>query len=193
MIKEITLVSILVLFSSLLVGCSHGLEDYKQGNPKLDLQQFFNGTLKVKGIVQDYSGLVTRRFDADIKAAWQGNLGILDETFYFNNGEISHRCWRLTKDGDKYSGTAGDVVGVAKGRTSGNALNWEYQLVVPIDGSEYTITLDDWLFLLDEDYLINKTEMRYWGVTVGEITLFIEKQSKQKVELTKPECTFAAG
>lgn len=160
-----------------LVGCSSKIEDYEGVEPTLHLDQFFVGDLVAYGMVQDRSGKVTQRFRADIDASWDGPNGVLDEVFYWDDGREQTRVWQLTKTADNtYVGTAGDVVGEARGTTAGNALHWVYQLEVPFRDGTIAVTLDDWMFLLDEDRLINKTEMRKFGFRVGEITIFIERK-----------------
>ncbi|WP_146447212.1 DUF3833 family protein, partial [Vibrio cyclitrophicus] len=37
------------------------------------------------------------------------------------------------------------------------------------------VVLDDWMFLMDEKRLFNKTEMSKFGFKVGEVILYIEK------------------
>ncbi|WP_041511718.1 DUF3833 domain-containing protein [Shewanella sp. cp20] len=162
----------------LLGGCgSASLEDYRDTSPALHLDQFFDGKLKAYGIVLDRSGTLIRRFEVDLLAHWQGDSGEIKEWFVFDDGERTTRTWQLTKLSDgSYQGSAEDVVGIALGRTRGAALFWQYQLEIPIDGEIYEVTLDDWMFLLDEKRLFNKTEMSKFGFKVGEVILYIEKQ-----------------
>ena len=164
------------LLALLLGACSTtGIYDYAGTSPELDLKTFFAGDLKAYGIVQDRSGKVTRRFRADIKASWQGDEGILDEVFWFDDGERSTRLWRLQDVGDgNYVGTAGDVVGQASGQVRGSAFRWQYDLLIPFGGDEVQVRLDDWLYLVTENRLLNRTSIRKFGVEVGEVTLMIE-------------------
>jgi hypothetical protein len=162
-----------------LTACAASLDDYKEEQPALDLSQFFNGHLEAYGIVQDYKGKVTRRFRADILGAWNNNAGVLDEQFFFTDGEEQHRCWQLRKRGNEYRGTAADVIGEAAGTTSGNALNWSYVLAIPVGDKVWNITLDDWMYLVDENNLINRASMRKFGLEVGQLTLHIRKVSDQ--------------
>lgn len=165
------------IFMALVSACSSvDINDYSETTPKLDLRTFFQGDLKVYGMVQDFSGMMTRRFTADIQASWDGNNGVLDEQFYFDDGEEQTRIWQLTYEGDgNYSGTAGDVTGVAKGTTRGAAFRWQYELQIPYDGDTLSVKLDDWLYLITDDRLINRTSINKFGVEVGEITLIIER------------------
>ena len=162
-----------------LSACSASLDDYRGTQPELDLKQFFNGHLEAYGIVQDYKGKVARRFRADILGAWDGEQGLLDEQFIFDDGEEQHRCWQLERMGKRYQGIAGDVVGMAEGEVAGNALNWQYTLAVPVNGKTWNLKLNDWMFLVDDNNLINRASMYKFGLEVGEITLYIRKVSDQ--------------
>lgn len=178
-------------FIGFLSSCAVSVHDYKQRTPELDLSSFFHGQLEAYGIVQDYRGRVIRQFKADIVADWSDNKGILDEVFYFADGEVQRRCWQLTKDGKRYSGTAGDVIGTAYGEASGNALNWRYTLAIPVKGKVRHISLNDWMFLVDENNLINKASMSKFGLGVGEITLNIHKLSNDAQRELSPDCSLA--
>lgn len=169
----------ILLSAIFMAGCSTSIQDYRDKTPVLNLDEFFNGELVAHGIVQDFRGNVVRHFNAEIKATWEGNTGLLDETFFFNDGEQQNRCWKLRKRGNQYTGTAQDVVGTASGSTAGNALNWRYILEVPVNGKVRHIKFDDWLYLVDENNLINRARMSKFGITVGEITLYIRKVSSQ--------------
>ncbi len=170
---------ILTIFSLvlLLTACgSASLEEHKNTTPELKLEQFFDGELKAYGMVLDRSGNLLRRFNVKLLASWQGDEGEIKEWFEFDDGETSTRIWQLKKIGDnQYQGTAGDVVGIANGKTEGSALYWEYELEIPVDGTVYEVTLDDWMFMIDEKRLFNKTDMSKWGFHVGEVILYIEK------------------
>jgi hypothetical protein len=168
---------IFILLFFLFGGCgSASLDDYSNTTPELKLKQFFDGKLKAYGIVLDRSGKLLRRFDVDLIANWDGDKGEIKEWFSFDDGEKSTRIWRLNQVADnQYQGQADDVIGIATGNTKGSALFWQYDLDIVVDGETYRVTLDDWMFLLDEKRLFNKTEMTKFGFKVGEVILYIEK------------------
>ena len=159
------------------ISCSSpNLTDYKSTTPPLSLESFFDGNLNAYGMVLDRNGKLTRRFTVKLEASWKGNKGTINEWFIFDDGEKSTRTWQLIKDGENiYSGTANDVVGVAKGQTNGSALYWQYDLLLKVDGTEYQVTLDDWMYLIDKKRLFNKTDITKFGFNVGEVILYIEK------------------
>lgn len=174
-----TLRNFIILLALVLIlsGCSSPtVEDYQATTPRLQLDQFFDGELKAYGLVLGRNGELKRRFSATISSSWQGNLGTLDEHFWFDDGEQQHRVWQIEKTADNhYQGRANDVVGVAQGKTTGSAMFWQYQLTITVDGEPLTVTIDDWLYLLDQQRLINNSDIRKFGIKVGELILFIEK------------------
>jgi hypothetical protein len=86
--------------------------------------------------------------------------------------------WHITKQTDgSYSGTADDVVGTATGKSSGNALQWKYTLSLPVDGKVYHVEFDDWMYLMEEEILLNRSAMKKFGFTLGEVILFFKKRS----------------
>jgi len=175
--KHMTVALMFAFVALTLVGCSASIDDYQDDTPALQLENFFEGDLVAYGTVQDYSGKVTQRFRVEMEGTWDGNEGVLDEQFYYADGSRQERIWYLTKTADNtYEGRADDVEGVATGTTAGNALNWVYTLIVEIDGEPLSLKLDDWMYLVDENNMINRTKMYKFGLTVGEITLYIGKK-----------------
>jgi uncharacterized protein YceK len=168
---------IAVLFALLLAGCaSVSPQDYATEKPKLDLATYFNGKVDGWGMVQDRSGKVVRRMVVEIDCKWNGNEGVLDESFVWSDGKTEKRVWRIKKDGDRYIGTAGDVVGEAQGVASGNALQWQYTLKLPADMGGYEMSMDDWMWMVDDKTLTNMTSMKKFGLTFAEITIFFRKR-----------------
>ena len=162
----------------LLSGCAvQQIETYAQDKPLLDLAQYFNGTLDAYGVFTDRSGTVVKRFTVVMVCTWNGDDGVLDEDFRYSDGSTQKRIWRLTALGDgRYSGRADDVIGLAQGQTRGNAFHWNYTLALPVDGSVYHVAFDDWMYLVDEQVMLNKATMRKWGVDLGEVTLSFSKR-----------------
>ncbi|MCB1926556.1 MAG: DUF3833 domain-containing protein [Rhodocyclaceae bacterium] len=140
--------------------------------PTLELSRYFDGTVDAWGLFQDRSGAVVKRFRVTIEGRWSDGHGVLDERFVYSDGSRQQRVWRIEAlGGGHYRGRADDVVGVAFGETAGNALRWRYVLRLPVDGREYDVSFDDWMFLIDERVLINRSVMRKFGIRLGEVTL----------------------
>ncbi len=160
-----------------LAGCaSLDVATYQAEKPMLDLAQYFNGTVDGWGMFQDRSGKVVKRFTVRIDARWEGNQGTLDEHFEYADGTKENRVWKISKDGNRYTGTAGDVVGTATGSAVGNALSWNYVLALPVDGRTWHMDMDDWMYLIDDRTMLNRTTMSKFGFKVGEVTLSFRKR-----------------
>ena len=165
-----------------LSGCfsKAPLDTYKGSTPELDLKEYFSGPIKAWGLVQDRSGKVTRRFDVDMVGSWDGDKGTLEETFIYYDGETDKRVWTITKITDNtYEGEAGDIIGKAKGRTVGNSMRWAYVMDLEVGDTSYHITFDDWMFLMNDGILINRSYLKKFGFTVAELTLFMQKQDQE--------------
>ena len=153
------------------------VQDYKENKPALDLFDYFNGDTRGWGIFQDRGGNLKRQFVVDIKGTIndQGQL-VLEEDFLWNDGEKSKRIWTLTKQASShFTGTASDVIGEAKGESSGNAFYWNYVLNLPVGDKTYKVTFDDWMFLQPDGVLLNRAKMSKFGFKLGEVFISFKK------------------
>jgi hypothetical protein len=164
---------------ALIGGCSTpSPEQYAKELPRLEVDQYFNGTLDAHGMFQDRSGAVIKRFVVVVRCQWQGDTGTLDEDFVYADGTRQKRVWTLKKTGSgRFSATAADVVGEAQGIVSGNSLNWKYTLALPVDGKIINVQMDDWMFLIDQKVMLNRTAMSKYGVNLGSVTLSFVKRT----------------
>lgn len=170
-------IATLLMLTCLLGACGAvSVDEYVDTRPALDLRTFFDGELRAYGMLQDRGGRMTRRFTATLQGSWNGEQGTLVEHFVFDDGEEQDRTWHLRHlGGGRYEGSAGDVIGTAAGTTGGAVFQWNYVLDVPWREGSIAVTLDDWLYLVDERHLLNRTELNKFGFRVGELTLLIEK------------------
>ena len=168
-----------LIVTILLTSCSENNmkpKDFKDQKPRLIIEEYLSGNVKAWGILQNRSGKVTRQFSADLNGRWDGKELILDEKFIWNDGEIQTRQWKIDKiDEHNYEGTAGDVVGTAKGYSYGPAFKFEYVLLVPVKGREMKITFDDRIFMQNEKVAINRAKMTKFGIKVAELTVMFVK------------------
>ena len=168
-----------LLVTILLTNCSGSNMkpiDFKDQEPRLIIEEYLSGNIKAWGILQNRSGKVTRQFSADLNGKWDGKQLVLDEKFNWNDGEVQERQWQINKINEHYyEGTAGDVVGKAKGYSYGPSFKFEYVLLVPIKGKEVKITFDDWIFKQDDKIAINRATMTKFGITVAELTVMFVK------------------
>ncbi len=173
-LTHITTVITLIIF---LGSCSADLDNYQSTTPRFDLFGYFEGNVKAWGMVQDYTEQQTRRFEVKIIGTVEGNTLTLVEDFAFDDGELDQRTWVINKLNDgSYQGKAEDILGVAIGQEQGNALQWRYDFELKTDDSTITVAFDDWLYRQDEKHVFNLTKIKKFGIEVGTITLFFQKQ-----------------
>ncbi len=173
----------LVLSVLLILSACASIEPtaYKNEKPVLDLKTYFNGTLDARGMFQNRSGEVVKRFKVVIECKWAVvngvETGTLDEDFTYSDGTRQRRVWTLKKVApNRYIGTAPDVVGEAIGITAGNALNWKYTLALPLGDKVYNVDFNDWMYLMDDKVMLNRAAMSKFGFHVGDVTLSFTKR-----------------
>ncbi|WP_201533130.1 DUF3833 domain-containing protein [Psychrobacter immobilis] len=161
-------------------GCAtQNIQTYQNNKPTLNMHEFFSGQIDGWGMFQGRNGEVKKRFYVDIDATHEGNnVIVLDEKFSWADGTKSQRIWRLTRQADgSWRGTAGDVVGEATGDVIGNTLHWQYVLDLPVGEKTYKVNLDDWMYLIDKDVILNRSVMKKFGVELGSITLSLHHKN----------------
>ncbi|MBQ4833419.1 DUF3833 domain-containing protein [Pseudoalteromonas sp. MMG010] len=174
---KIVKLCLLIIFTSILSSCSSAdVSAYKETTPDFNFKRFFSGKLKAYGVVQDYSGDLVRKLVVDMDASWQGNKGTIKEDFIYDDGETQQRTWYITiNDDNTITGTADDVIGTARGQSSGGVFHWQYDVELAYDDSMVEVHFDDWMYLISDDRLINRTSINKLGLQVAELTLSIEK------------------
>lgn len=170
-----------------LVGCSTMKpEDFTGTEPRLILEDYFSGQTKAWGIFQDRFGNLRRQFVVDIAGDWDGETLTLTEDFVYDDGELDQRIWRIRKiDENTYEGRADDVVGVAQGRSFGNALKWSYDLNLKVGDGTWRVHFNDWMFLQDQEVMINKADVSKFGINIGQVTLVFRKIAQAPEQTTQ--------
>ena len=167
-----------IIISLFLFSCSTdmNIQSFKNNKPEFVLEDYFNGKTRAWGLFHDRFGNLKRSFEVDINGVLDGNTLILDEKFTYDDGEKESRIWTIKiLENNKYSGTADDVVGEAIGESSGNALHWKYKLNLKVKNSVVQVDFDDWMFLQEEGVLINRAEVKKWGLNLGVVTITFVK------------------
>ncbi len=176
-INNLKNIFILIFIITFLKGCTNtDMKSFSDKTPNLDLFNFFNGESIAYGIFEDRFGKLRRQFRVNLIGSIKDNKLILDEKFLYDDGETDTRVWTITKDKFskdqiKYSGTAKDIEGKAKGTSSGNALNWSYDIYLNIQGKNLKVRFNDWIYQQDEHVAINRAYVSKFGIEIGSVTL----------------------
>ena len=164
--------------AAFLMGCAGpSLERHAGQEPRLDLREYLDGPLTASGMFFDYAGRPSLSFTVDIEGSWDGDEGTLEERFTYDDGRTDERIWSIRfVDENRFVATADDAVGEARGEQRGNAARMTYRLRVPRGDGEIVVSMEDWLYLLEDGTLINRAQMRKFGLPVGELVIAFRKE-----------------
>jgi len=161
------------------------MKNFSNKKPILDLFNFFEGNIIAYGIFEDRFGKLRRQFRVNIQGTVSNNILRLDEKFIYDDGEKDSRIWTIKKQQlsnniTKYSGSAKDIEGLAKGKASGNALNWFYDIYLNIKGNKIKVRFNDWIYQQDENVAINRAYVSKFGIEIGSVTLVFLRDKAAK-------------
>lgn len=144
--------------------------DYAKTAPTFSLKTHLNGNILSEGVIFGPTGSVANSFVAKMVGEWDGETGTLTEEFTYSNGKTHSRKWFLKLGaGNTFTATADDIVGEARGVVSGSTIKLEYKIILPEDAGGHTLTAVDWLYLTESGTIMNKSEMRKFGIKVAEL------------------------
>ncbi|WP_282182883.1 DUF3833 domain-containing protein [Aliiroseovarius marinus] len=145
-------------------------EDYADTGPAFSLTEHLSGEILSEGLIYGPTGRVTNSFTARMVGQWEGNTGTLTEDFIYSNGRTQARKWFLTLgDNNTFTATADDIVGTAQGTVSGSTIKMTYDIVLPAEAGGHTLSVTDWLYMTESGVILNRSEMRKFGIKVAEL------------------------
>ncbi len=143
--------------------------DYAVG-PEFDIRQVLNGSMLCDGIIYGPTGRVSSRFTAKFEAEWDGNSGIMREHFKYDSGTEQHREWQLSVDETgRITADADDLVGTGVGQQTGSGVRLAYRIKLPEGGGGHELDVVDWMYLLENGSIMNRSQFRKFGIKVGEL------------------------
>lgn len=144
--------------------------DYTETGPEFDLKTHLSGEILSEGLIFGPNGKMTNSFVAKMVGTWEGDSGTLTEEFTYSNGKSQYRKWFLTLGpGNTFTATADDLVGEAQGIISGSTVQLTYEIILPQESGGHTLQATDWMYLTANGAIINKSEMRKFGLKVAEL------------------------
>lgn len=156
--------------------------DYAKETPTFDLKKHLSGNFTASGVIYDYTGRVNTRFEADIRGEFDSTGGKLYEDFVYSHGPKDRREWTITYENDgTFTGTAPDVIGKARGKQEGNALVMRYKLKLPERSGGHVLDVVDWMYLFENGTILNRSEMRKFGIKVAELFAVFSKEEQEVV------------
>lgn len=144
--------------------------DYAGEGPAFDIRTHLKGKFISEGMIYGPSGKVVSRFVAEMNGEWDGQKGTLAEDFKYANGGIQQRKWILTmgRDGE-FIAQADDIIGDGTGQQTGAAVKLNYKIRLPEASGGHVLDVTDWMYLMENGTILNRSEMRKFGIKVAEL------------------------
>ena len=153
---------------------SQKISDYGDTRPMMDIRERMSGPMISEGVIYGPTGRVVSRFVADMHGKWDGEKGVLSESFRYADGTTQERLWHLSLAPDgTFTGEADDIVGTARGEQAGAVAHLSYSIRLPESAGGHVLDTTDWLYLMDNGTIMNRSEMRKFGIKVAELVATI--------------------
>ncbi|WP_102108539.1 DUF3833 family protein [Oceaniglobus roseus] len=153
--------------------------DYDGLSPQFDIRRHLSGPIRCEGVIYGPFGKVTSRFTARMQGDWSGDTGVLSERFLYDNGDIQERAWhlRIGNDGAIHA-TADDVPGAGEGWQKGPTVLLSYPIRLPPEAGGHTLTATDWMYLIGDGVIINRSQFRKFGIKVAELVATMRPEDR---------------
>ncbi|MFC6686810.1 MULTISPECIES: DUF3833 domain-containing protein [Rhodobacterales] len=153
---------------------------YAGTEPAFDLRTHLGGMMISEGVIFGPTGAVTSRFVAEMNGAWEGATGRLSESFRYASGMTQERAWTITvHEGGRFTATAPDIMGQAEGVVSGATARLTYRLRLPQAAGGHVLDVVDWMYLAPDGVILNRSQMRKFGVKVAELVATIRPAAER--------------
>ena len=148
--------------------------NYANKTPVFDIREQLTGDMICEGIIYGTCGRVNSRFVATMRAEWDGDTCRMTEHFTYDSGTKQDREWTLQvlPDG-KSIANAPDLRGQGSGQQAGSAVQLKYTIELPASAGGYVLNVVDWLYVLDNGSIMNRSQFRKFGIKVAEMVATI--------------------
>lgn len=152
--------------------------DYATLKPAFDIKSTLQGKLICEGMVYGPLGRVTSRFIAELDCRWEGDNATINEVFHYDNDNQQTREWRLQLDAKTgaFCADASDLIGTGQGKESGSCVCLRYRIKLPDSSGGYVLNVVDWLYRLQNGNIMNRIELRKYGIKVAEVIATLRKK-----------------
>ncbi|MCT4608983.1 MAG: DUF3833 domain-containing protein [Pelagimonas sp.] len=179
LVAALLLVILIAIFarSSFFSFKAQSPSDYANTGPAFSMTEHLSGEILSEGLIYGPNGRMTNSFTARMVGAWDGNSGTLTESFTYSNGNTQERKWFLTLGANNtFTATADDIIGTAEGVVSGSTVKMTYTITLPAEAGGHSLNVTDWLYLTESGVILNRSEMRKFGLKVAELVATMRPQ-----------------
>ncbi len=176
---KLLLVAIIALLLLALLRPGFGFRSqrphhYEGTGPVFDIRTHLSGEMISEGIIYGPMGRVVSRFVATMNGEWSDDTGTLSEDFAYAGGNTQARKWYLTMGEDgAFTATADDIIGKGHGQQTGATVQLHYRIRLPESAGGHVLDVTDWMYLMENGTIMNRSEMRKFGIKVAELVATI--------------------
>lgn len=143
------------------------------GEPRLE--HLLLGKSRAHGLFQDFTGTIRRRFVVELDGHIENGELVLREDFVFDDGETEVRVWRIVpREAGRYTATADDMIGEARGGLRGGVLKWSYLFSLKIGARRIRVRFHDTFAQISEDKVLNTARVTLFGFEIGQTTIVFQ-------------------
>ncbi|MGI9522507.1 MAG: DUF3833 family protein [Hyphomicrobiaceae bacterium] len=141
------------------------------------LTSFLEGRTLAWGTVEDRFGRIRTRLYVEMLGYWADDGFKIDEDFHYDDGRHESRTWHVTPGGNgAFTATCSDCVGRARGTIVNGQIHMSYKFRLRLKRRTVVVHFSDRIIRIDDQRAVNRATIRKWGVRVGELALFFERQ-----------------
>jgi hypothetical protein len=156
-----------------LAGCSAplGPAGFAQTRPVFDPVAFFTGHVTSWGVEENRGGqpIAIVKTDCQGVVTGPGRIAMV-QVLHVGNAPPQTRRWQLWQAGQGYEATANDMAGHTTGWASGRALHWRWVLETRPGNPLLDVTMDQFMFRMDDGSVMIRTVVTKFGVRVVEVS-----------------------
>ncbi len=148
------------------------MRHFAGSSPVFDPVRFWTGHVRSWGVLENRSGEPDDTVTTDCVGDPEGPDGLhMTQRLMLGDGTRQSRDWHMRRTGSgQYEATANDMVGTAKGIASGRAFHWSWVLETRPGNRLFDVTLDQWMYLMADGTMLNRTTIRKLGIVLAEVT-----------------------
>lgn len=164
-----------IALQALLAACSNPLpaSRFAGDGPTFDPVRFFTGRTRSWGVLENRSGEPTAivRTEGTGVAEDDGDGVRYRQTLRLDDDAPQVREWRMRRVGPgQFEATANDMVGTAVGAAAGRTFHWSWTLATKPGDPSRNVTMDQWMYQMEDGAVVNRTMIRKLGVILAEVT-----------------------
>ena len=161
-----------LLFLVGLASCaSPALDQFAGSQPVFDPVRFFTGHVQSWGVLENRSGEPTTPITTDCLGNPDGTDGVHMMQHLTEGAKSQVRAWHMRRvTASRYEATANDIVGTAAGDVSGRVFHLRYTLALAPGNALKNVSMDQWMYLMDDGSLVNRATVSKFGTILAEVT-----------------------